>query len=75
MEKLTREQLKKIGGQIGSLAGCAAYCGDSENGFTLVCKGTNCTATDQEGCESDVEIKTCEDDNPNGGAISTIGSF
>jgi len=79
---LTRNQLSVIrGGFLGSLASCWAGCNCGESGtceFILYCDGgTNgdCSATDEEGCSSEAtgQNKKCEDGNPNGSPVTTIG--
>ncbi len=48
------------GGGSGGAASCTAKC-LPHNGaeYTVTCSGTNCTATDYEGCTSVGDDKTC----------------
>tara|TARA_R110002049_G_scaffold65035_1_gene170954 strand:+ start:85181 stop:85417 length:237 start_codon:yes stop_codon:yes gene_type:complete len=63
-DMLQRNQLKSVFGGYGEPVGsCTAKCSDDpECPTNVLCSGSNCTATDYEGCSSDTESKTCECD-------------
>lgn len=52
-ELLDKSQLRLI---KGAFATCVATCA---GGGSALCSGTNCVATDNQGCTSDQESQTC----------------
>tara|TARA_R110002049_G_scaffold65035_1_gene170955 strand:+ start:85440 stop:85658 length:219 start_codon:yes stop_codon:yes gene_type:complete len=54
-DMLQRNHLKSVIGGY-EVSSCSATC-DEET--IVTCSGTNCSATDYEGCTSDIETKSC----------------